>query len=124
MALFLILLFVIFFLKLKKFFKLDNIEIIKKDATDISNNFFYNKVYSLMIFDMDLYEPTINVLNKINIKKNLSKYSKIIFDEGNSVHWEGEKLALNEFFNKNKKNFSKKIISKKSYQPDVELTKK
>ena len=111
-------------IKLKKFFKLDNIEIIKKDATDISNNFFYNKVYSLMIFDMDLYEPTINVLNKINIKKNLSKYSKIIFDEGNSVHWEGEKLALNEFFNKNKKNFSKKIISKKSYQPDVELTKK
>ena len=77
-----------------------------------------------MIFDMDLYEPTINVLDKINIKKNLVKYSKIVFDEGNSIYWKGEKRALNEFLNKNKKKFTKKIISKKLYQPDVELTKK
>jgi len=110
--------------KLIKFFKLDNIEIIKKDATNISNDFFNNKIYSLMIFDMDLYEPTINVLDKINIKKNLVKYSKIVFDEGNSIYWKGEKRALNEFLNKNKKKFTKKIISKKLYQPDVELTKK
>ena len=56
-----------------------------------------------MIFDMDLYEPTINVLDKINIKKNFVKYSKIIFDEGNSIYWEGEKRALNKFLNKSKK---------------------
>ena len=107
-----------------KFFKLDNIKIIKGDAMNISQNFFSKKVFSLMYFDMDLYNPTINILNKINTKKNLSKFSKIIFDEGNSIYWKGEKRALNEFYIKNKKKFSKIIFSKSPYQPDVVLIKK
>jgi len=107
-----------------KFFKLDNIKIIKGDAMNISQNFFSKKVFSLMYFDMDLYNPTINILNKINTKKNLSKFSKIIFDEGNSIYWKGEKRASNEFYIKNKKKFSKIIFSKSPYQPDVVLIKK
>ena len=110
-------------IKLKKFFQLSNLKIINEDALKISDNFFHKKVYSLMYFDMDLYLPTINILNNLNIDKNLSKFSKIVFDQGNSNLWKGEKKALNEFYKKNIKKFSKKIISKNLYQPDVVLTK-
>ena len=111
-------------IKLKKFFQLSNLKIINKDALKISSNFFHKKVYSLIYFDMDLYLPTINILNNLNINKNLSKFSKIVFDQGNSNLWKGEKKAINEFYKKNIRKFSKKIISKTPYQPDVVLTKK
>ena len=111
-------------IKLKKFFQLSNLKIINKDALKLSRNFFHKKVYSLIYFDMDLYLPTINILNNLNINKNLSKFSKIVFDQGNSNLWKGEKKAINEFYKKNIRKFSKKIISKTPYQPDVVLTKK
>tara|TARA_B110000196_G_C21102748_1_gene643530 strand:- start:91 stop:780 length:690 start_codon:yes stop_codon:yes gene_type:complete len=110
-------------IKLKKFFQLSNLKIINEDALKISDNFFNKKIYSLIYFDMDLYIPTINILNNLNIKKNLSKFSKIVFDQGNSKLWKGEKKAMNEFYKKNIKFFSKKIISKTSYHPDVVLIK-
>ena len=110
--------------KLINFFKLDNIKIIKMNALNIPDGFFRNNIYSLIILDMDLYKPTIKILNNLSIKKNLSKSSKIVFDEGNDNLWKGEKKALNEFLKKNNKYFLKKIISRSPYQPDVVLTKK
>jgi len=110
--------------KLKKFFNLNHLKIIKKNALEVPDNFFSNKLYSLMYFDMDLYLPTINILNKIKINQNLSKFSKLVFDEGNSKKWKGEKKAIDEFFKKNNNYFLKKIISKSPYQPDVVLVKK
>jgi len=110
-------------IKLKNFFQLSNLKIINEDALKISNNFFHKKVYSLMYFDMDLYLPTINILKNLNVDKNLNKFSKIVFDQGNSNLWKGEKKAINEFYKKNFDKFSKKIISKTPYQPDVVLMK-
>ena len=71
---------------------------------------------------MDLYLPTIKVLNSIT--NLISKNGLIVFDEGNDNLWKGEKKALNEFLKKNNKYFLKKIISRSPYQPDVVLTKK
>ena len=104
-----------------KFFDLKNVKIIENDAVQITNNFFKKYKFSLIILDMDLYEPTIKTLN---ITQNyLSKGGKYVFDEGNSNLWLGEKKALNEFLKKNKTHYRKKIISKFPYQPDVELKK-
>ena len=70
---------------------------------------------------MDLYLPTIKALNSIT--NLVSKNGLIVFDEGNMDEWIGEKKALNEYYKKNKDTFSKKIISKKGFQPDVILKK-
>ena len=71
---------------------------------------------------MDLYLPTIKALNSVN--NSVTKNGLIVFDEGNMDEWIGEKKALNEFFKKNKNSYSKKIISKKNFQPDVILKKR
>ena len=102
-----------------KFFKLKNVTFINKDATKIDKNFFKNKKFSFVYFDMDLYEPTITALHAIN--KSLVKGGLIVFDEGNKKLWAGEKKAIKEFLEINK-NYKYNLISK-NRQPDVVLKK-
>ena len=94
------------------------------NALNIKNDFFNNYNFSLIILDMDLYKPTISVLKNLNYKDNLAKKGKIVFDEGNSKIWKGENKAMNEFLIKNKKYFTKEIVSKFPFEPNVLLTKK
>jgi len=103
-----------------KFFKFKNIQIINKDATDLNKKFFKKKKYSLVIIDVDLYEPTLRILE--SIKNNISKNGLIVFDEGNSKLMPGEGKALNEFYKHNKKKFIIEKI-KFSRQPDIFLKK-
>lgn len=56
-------------------------------------------IISLAIFDMDLYEPTKEVLQKI--KPRLTKGSVLAFDELNCKVFPGETIALNEVFGLN-----------------------
>jgi hypothetical protein len=107
---------------LKKFFGLNNLNIIDANALDLHNDYFKKFKFSLVICDMDLYLPTIKALNSVN--NSVTKNGLIVFDEGNMDEWIGEKKALNEFFKKNKNSYSKKIISKKNFQPDVILKKR
>ena len=51
-------------------------------------------VISLVIFDMDIYKPTKDVLAKI--KPHLHKGSIIVFDEFNCPHFPGETIAAME----------------------------
>ena len=51
-------------------------------------------IISMAIFDMDLYEPTRNVLKKI--LPRLTKGSLLVFDELSCVHFPGETSALDE----------------------------
>tara|TARA_Y100001958_G_C21186619_1_gene515529 strand:+ start:785 stop:1015 length:231 start_codon:yes stop_codon:yes gene_type:complete len=74
----------------------------------------------MVIIDVDLYEPTIKILN--SIKKNISKNGIIVFDEGKSKLFPGEGIALKEFLKKNHKIFKLENI-KFSRQPDVLLKK-
>ena len=103
-----------------KFFKFKNIHLIDKDATTLNKDYFKGKKYSLAIIDVDLYGPTLKILN--SIKNNVAKNGLIIFDEGNSKLMPGEGIALKEFYKKNKKNFKIEKI-KFSRQPDLILKK-
>ena len=108
-------------IKLKNFFGLNNLRVIDDDALNLSTKYFKGYNFCLVICDMDLYLPTIKALNSIT--NLVSKNGLIVFDEGNMDEWIGEKKALNEYYKKNKDTFSKKIISKKGFQPDVILKK-
>ena len=108
-------------IKLKNFFGLNNLRIIDDNALNLTTKYFRRHNFCLVICDMDLYLPTIKALN--SIKNSLSKNGLIVFDEANFDEWIGEKKALNEFYKRNKNTFLKKVISKKSYQPDVILKK-
>ncbi len=103
-----------------KFFNFKNIHFIDKDATTLNDKFFNKKKFSMVIIDVDLYEPTIKILN--SIKKNISKNGIIVFDEGKSKLFPGEGIALREFLKKNHKIFKLENI-KFSRQPDVLLKK-
>lgn len=100
------------------FFKFKNIFIIKKDVTNIKNDFFKNKIFCLAYFDLDLYLPTKKTLSII--KKKIIKNGLIVFDQGNKDMW-GEKKAIKEFLQENK-NF-KLIKIPFSRQPDIILKK-
>ena len=79
------------------------------------------KKISFIYIDCDLYDPTLKILNLLTPK--LSKGGIIAFDEGNdSKKWTGEAKALNEFLLLNKNKF-KRTYLRKSYQPEVILTK-
>jgi len=108
-------------MKLKNFFGLNNLNVIDDNALNLSDDYFKKYKFSLVVCDMDLYLPTIKALNSIN--NCVQKNGLIVFDEGNMDEWIGEKKALNEFLKKNKHAYSKKIISKKDFQPDVILKK-
>lgn len=73
---------------LKKF------SLFKGDAIKSLNKLLKNRpdlVVSLVIFDMDIYKPTKEVLARI--KPHLHKGSIIVFDEFNCPHFPGETLA-------------------------------
>ena len=48
----------------------------------------------MVIIDVDLYEPTIKILN--SLKNNIQKNGLIVFDEGNTKLMPGEGIALKE----------------------------
>ena len=102
------------------FFKFKNIKIIDKDATSLNENYFKGKKFSMVIIDVDLYEPTLKILN--SLKNNIQKNGLIVFDEGNSKLMPGEGIALKEFLNENKRRFKLEKISF-SRQPDIILKK-
>ena len=105
-----------------KFFKFKNIHLIDKDATTLDNKYFKNKKFSLVICDVDLYKPTLKILE--SIENNLSKKGIILFDEGNMLDlFPGEEKALKDFYKKRKSKFSINYIQH-SRQPDVYLRKK
>lgn len=102
-----------------KFFKFDNAYFINKDVMKIRKNFFNKKKFSLVILDLDLYKPTMKILEII--EKHISKNALLVFDQANTAVWKGEKLAVNNFLKKYK---NYKILKKiKFYQPDVVIKK-
>jgi hypothetical protein len=71
--------------------------LLKGDAASTLTELLENRpdlVISLVIFDMDIYKPTKEVLAKI--KPHLHKGSIIVFDEFNSPHFPGETVAAME----------------------------
>ena len=105
--------------KIINFFNLENIRIIDKDATKLKKKFFKQK-FSLIIIDVDLYEPTKKILS--SIENNLSKNGIILFDEGNHEVWKGENKALMEFYKVYKKKYKLYKI-KFARKPDIYLKK-
>jgi len=104
-----------------KFLRLKNIKIIDEDIMNLEKKLKNFKKLSFIYIDCDLYEPTLKILKLLTPK--LSKGGIIAFDEGNdNKKWTGEAKALNEFLLLNKKKF-KRTYLKKSYQPEVILTK-
>ena len=85
-------------------------ELIKGDASKTVKNYLNDNiqtVISLAIFDMDVYQPTKEVL--LTIKDRLFKGSVLVFDELNDKDFPGEFMALLETIGLN--NFGAKIIS-------------
>lgn len=101
-----------------KFFKFENIKIIKDDIMNLDKYKF--RKLSLIYIDCDLYKTTDKILNYL--KNNLSVGGIIVFDEGICGEKHEEPKALKEFYNQNKKYFKIKKL-KKNYQPDVYLEK-
>lgn len=72
-------------------------ELIKGDASVTVNNWLENNTHAIVamvIFDMDVYKPTKDVLEKIIPR--LTKGSILVFDELNCPHFPGETRALDE----------------------------
>lgn len=102
-----------------KFFKFKNIHLIDKDATTLDENYFKGKKFCLIICDVDLYRPTLKILE--SVEKNISKKGIILFDEGNMPNlFPGEKKALQEFYKPRKNKFTINFI-RGARQPDVYL---
>ena len=106
---------------IKKFFRLENIKIIKDDIMNLEKHYKEFPKLSMIYIDCDLYITTSKILETLNNK--LNKGGLIVFDEANFSVKRGEGKAAREFYKKNKKNFDK-IILKKYYQPDLILKKK
>lgn len=72
-------------------------ELIKGDASLTIDPWLKNNphaIVSMAIFDMDIYKPTKDVLEKIIPR--LTKGSLLVFDELNCQHFPGETMAVNE----------------------------
>jgi hypothetical protein len=72
-------------------------ELIKGDASVTVQNWLTKNPYavvSMVIFDMDVYKPTKDVL--VSILPRLTKGSLLVFDELNCPHFPGETIAVNE----------------------------
>ncbi len=72
-------------------------ELIKGDASRTVDTWLENNphaIISMAIFDMDVYKPTRDVLEKIIPR--LTRGSLLVFDEINCHHFPGETTALNE----------------------------
>ena len=79
-----------------------------------------SKKFSFVYLDLDLFKPTIHILNTIN--KNLQKNGLIVFDQANKLEWPGENKAMQNFYYANKKKY-KKIKLNKNFSPDIILKK-
>ena len=67
--------------KIIKFFKFKKIYVLNEDANDLIFDRFEKFNFSLIIIDVDLYNPTKNILRAA--AKRLNKNGLIVFDEGN-----------------------------------------
>ena len=101
------------------FYKFKNIKIYDFDLIKLKKKFFKKEI-SLAIVDVDLYQPTIKILNAVHQK--LSKNGIILFDEGNDKVYPGENKALNEFLKKYRIYYKFHYI-KHARQPDVYIQK-
>jgi hypothetical protein len=76
---------------------LKKVELVKGDITETLPKFLETNphlVIGLLYMDLDLYKPTLNVLN--SLKKRLHKNTLIVFDELNHGDYPGETLAVME----------------------------
>ncbi|MDP4835628.1 MAG: hypothetical protein NWS01_00560 [Burkholderiales bacterium] len=72
-------------------------ELIKGDASQMIDIWLEKNphaIVSMAIFDMDVYKPTKEVLEKIIPR--LTKGSLLVFDELNCQHFPGETIAVQE----------------------------
>ncbi len=72
-------------------------ELVKGDASITTKGWLSENPHatvSMVIFDMDLYQPTKDVLE--SVIPRLTKGSLLVFDELNSPHFPGETSALND----------------------------
>ena len=77
-------------------------ELIKGDASQTINQWVDNNPHAIIamaIFDMDIYQPTRDVLEKIIPR--LTKGSLLVFDELNCAHFPGETTAVQEILGLN-----------------------
>ncbi|OIN56369.1 TylF/MycF/NovP-related O-methyltransferase [Arsenicibacter rosenii] len=89
-------------------------ELIKGDASITIDGWLTNNPHAIVamaIFDMDVYKPTKDVLEKI--LPRLTKGSLLVFDELNCPHFPGETLAVNEVLGLN--NLSLKRFAHQPY---------
>ena len=107
-------------LEIIRFFNLNKIYLIDDDVINFSKHFKSSKKFSLIYLDLDLFSPTIHLLNIIN--KNLEKNGLIVFDQANKKEWPGENKAMKIFYSKNKKKY-KQIILNRNFSPDIVLKK-
>ena len=103
-----------------KFFGLKKIYLIDDDVSNFTRYFKKSKKFSFVYLDLDLFKPTIQILNIIN--KNLQKNGLIVFDQANKLEWPGENKAMQNFYFANKKKY-KKIKLNKNFSPDIILKK-
>ena len=81
---------------------------------------FYRKKIFFSNYGCRFIWTLIKILN--SIEKNLSRKGLIVFDEGNSKIWSGEKKAMDNFLKKYEKKYKKEFIPY-ARQPDVILKK-
>ena len=77
-------------------------ELIKGDASNTVNGWLDDNphaIAAMVIFDMDLYKPTHDVLE--SLIPRLTKGSLLVFDELNCKHFPGETIALREVIGTN-----------------------
>jgi hypothetical protein len=78
-------------------------ELVKGDASDTIDTWLGKNphaIVSMAIFDMDVYKPTKDVLDKIIPR--LTKGSLLVFDELNCPHFPGETTAVQEVLKLNR----------------------
>jgi hypothetical protein len=76
--------------------------LIKGDASETIDGWLENNqhaIVAMVIFDMDVYKPTRDVLKKIIPR--LTKGSLLVFDELNCPHFPGETRAVDEIIGLN-----------------------
>ena len=107
--------------KIISFFKLKNIEIFNDDIMNLIKYKKKFKSISFIYIDCNIYTPVKNILDQLG--KKVNKGCIIAFDEAQHKTDKGEKMAMLNFYKKNKKNFTLKYL-KKNYQPDALLIRK
>lgn len=74
-------------------------KLIKGDASKTCHTWLDENphaIVSMLILDMDVYEPTLEVLQAL--RPRLTRGSLLVFDELSAPNWPGETLALQETF--------------------------